>query len=170
MFHNTIKNIVVNTPFLTPIDPSKEDPIWVICDTSTLGVGAYYGQGPSWRKCQPAGFHLRKFMETQRNYRTHEQELLAILKALMSWEDKLIGRKITIVTDHKSLEFFKTQGQLSCCQSRWWEYLSRFNYDIHYVKGKTNVITDIFSRFYHNCDDNPVSPFEYISAQSMSGP
>jgi hypothetical protein len=85
-------------------------------------------------------------------------------------EDKLIGRKITIVTDHKSLEFFKTQGQLSRRQSRWWEYLSQFNYKIRYIKGKLNVIADIFSRFYHNRDTEPVSPFEYVSADRRLDP
>ena len=33
----------------------------------------------------------------------------AILEALMKWEDKLLGRKFTVVTDHKDLEYFKTQ-------------------------------------------------------------
>ena len=36
-----------------------------------------------------------------------------MLEALMKWEDKLLGRKFTLVTDHKGLEYFKTQKNLS---------------------------------------------------------
>jgi hypothetical protein len=33
--------------------------------------------------------------------------------ALMKWEDKLLGRKFTLVTNHKGLEYFETQKTLS---------------------------------------------------------
>jgi hypothetical protein len=167
---NRVKEIVANAPILSPIDPDNSDPIWVICDASTSGVGAYYGQGPTWRTCRPAGFHSRKFSNAQRNYRTHEQELLAILQALMTWEDKLIGRKFTVVTDHKSLEFFQTQGRLSPRQSRWWEFLSRFNYDTVYVKGHTNTVADLFSRYFHDRQDEAVPPYDMVNADRHLDP
>ena len=55
----------------------------------------------------------KKFTSAQQNYAVHELETLAILEALIKWEDKLIGCKILIITDHKALEFFKTQARLS---------------------------------------------------------
>lgn len=130
----TIKNIVSEALNLTPINASLPDPTWVVCDTSVSGIGAYYGQGKTWDTCSPTGFHLHKFSDAQWNYRTHEQELLANLEALMAWEDKLLGRKFKVITDHRSLEFFQTQGCLPPRQSKWWEYLSRFNFDVEYVK------------------------------------
>ena len=33
---------------------------------------------------------------------------LVVLEALMKLEDKPLGRKFTVVTDHKGLEYFKT--------------------------------------------------------------
>ena len=48
----------------------------------------------------------------------------------MKWEDKLLGHKFTLVTDHKGLEYFETQKNLSDRQVQWWEFLSRFNYTI----------------------------------------
>ena len=47
-------------------------------------------------------------MSAQHNYRMHEYETLVVLEALMKWEDKLLGRKFTVVTNHKGLEYFKT--------------------------------------------------------------
>ena len=99
-------------PVLQPIDPRLDDPIWVICDVSVSGLGATYGQGPTWQMCHLARFMSKKFTATQHNYRVFKQETLAILKALLKWEDKLQGYHINVVTDHKSLEFFNNQAHL----------------------------------------------------------
>lgn len=143
-----IKALASKTPILKLIDPNLAEPIWVICDASTSGVGAFYGQGPKWETCHPAGFMSKKFQEAQFNYRVFEMETLAILEALLKWEDKLIGRKFTVVTDHKALEFFLKQRKLSGRQARWAEYLSRFNFEIMYVKGSENIIADSLSQYY----------------------
>jgi hypothetical protein len=91
-----IKNICCTTQFLVLIDPTKLEPIWVICDASVYGVGTMYGQGPTWQTCRPTGFMSRKFTNAQRHYRIFEQETIAILEALLKWEDKLIGYRITL--------------------------------------------------------------------------
>jgi hypothetical protein len=55
----------------------------------------------------------KKFTVAQQNYTVHELETLAILEALLKWEDKLVGYHVHIITNHKALEFFKTQISLS---------------------------------------------------------
>jgi len=142
-----IKQVCCKTPIVRPIDTRLEDPIWVICDASKTGIGAMYGQGPTWATCRPAGFMSKKFTSAQQHYAVHELETLAILEALTKWEDKLLGRKIHIITDHKALEFFKTQSRLSNRQFRWIDYMSRFDFDITYVKGEYNKVADCLSRY-----------------------
>jgi Holliday junction resolvase-like predicted endonuclease len=66
----------------------------------------------------------------------HEMETLAILEVLQKWEDELVGKKIHVITDHKALEFFKTQARLLSRQQRWMDYILRFDFDIMYVKGE----------------------------------
>jgi hypothetical protein len=95
-----IKNICCRTAILRPIDAAVDEPIWVICDASVSGVGAMYGQGPTWQTCRPAGFMSKKFTSAQHHYRVFEQETLAILEALLKWEDKLMGYRVHVVTDH----------------------------------------------------------------------
>ncbi len=87
----SIKTLACKAPILKPINPKDPDLIWVICDGSRSGVGAIYGQGPDWQTCHPAGFLSKKFSSAQQNYRTHEHEMIAILEALIKWEDKLLG-------------------------------------------------------------------------------
>ena len=136
----SIKALACRAPVLKPIDTNNPDLIWVICDSSKSRVGTIYGHGPEWQTCCPAGFLSKKFSSAAQNYCTHEHERIAILEALIKWEDKLLGRKFVIVTDHKGLEYFETQPNLSSRQTRWWEYLSRFNFTIQHVivDGDTN--------------------------------
>ena len=107
-----------------------------------------YGQGESWDTCRPAGYLLKKFMSAQHNYRMHKHKTLVVLEALMKWKDKLLGRKFTMVTDHKGLEYFKTQLNLLPRQTRWWEYLSCFNYNTIHVDGMRNQVADSLSCYY----------------------
>ena len=88
---DNIKALACKTPILQPVDPSLDKPIWVICDASASGIGAVYGQGQTWQTCRPAGFMSKKFMGAQLNYRVFEMETIAILEALLKWENKLIG-------------------------------------------------------------------------------
>jgi hypothetical protein len=55
------------------------------------GISAMYGQGETWQMCRPAGFISKKFSAMQTNYRMFEMETIAILEALLKWEDKLLG-------------------------------------------------------------------------------
>ncbi|KAE8245561.1 hypothetical protein A4X06_0g5596 [Tilletia controversa] len=161
-----LQRAAANAPILKPIDPAhNKDPIFVVTDASTSGVGALYGQGPSWQAMRPAGFHSRKFNSAQMNYRTHEQELLAVLEALMKWEDQLLGREFVIITDHRSLEYLQTQRTLSGRQVRWLEYLSKFTYKIRYVAGETNVVADYLSRFWED-PAVPTQAHDFVNADA----
>ncbi|KAJ3574767.1 hypothetical protein NP233_g1561 [Leucocoprinus birnbaumii] len=168
---DTIKAICCKTPILKPIDPKSKEPIWVICDASKTGIGAVYGQGPTWDQCRPAGIMSQKFTAAQQNYAVHEMETLAILEALMKWEDKLVGYPIHIITDHKALEFFNMQSKLSRRQYRWTEYLSRFAFDITYVKGEDNKIADCLSRYFENDKPGELRTIaDYVNADRRIDP
>ncbi|KIK14930.1 hypothetical protein PISMIDRAFT_16915, partial [Pisolithus microcarpus 441] len=108
-----IKDLACKYPILRPIDPRSDKPIWLVCDTSLYSIGALYGQGPTWQECRPAGFMSKKLTDAQHNYRTFERETLAILEVLLKWEDKLLGFHFKVITDHKALQFLRTQQCLS---------------------------------------------------------
>ena len=97
--------------------------------------------------------------------------MIAVLEALMKWEDRLLGRKFTLVTDHKGLEYFETQNNLLDRQVRWWEFLSRFNYTIIHVDGVDNKVVDCLSHNYENntSEDNH-SENTYVNADIRLDP
>jgi hypothetical protein len=113
----------------------------------------------------------KKFTTAQQNYAVHELETLAILEALQKWEDKLMGYKVHVITDHKALEFFKTQSALSHRQRRWMDYMSRFDFDITYIKGELNKVADCLSRYYESDTESDVhEPYDYVRADARIDP
>ena len=167
----SVKALACKVPILKPIDHRNPDPIWVITDASTSGVGAVYGQGPAWHNCRPAGFMSKKFTTAQHSYFTFETEALAVVEALMKWHDKLMGRHFTVITDHRALLFLTTKSSVPPRLSRWIEYLSRFDYEVVHVAGDTNRVADALSRFYNSEDaDAEHPPYDYVNADARLDP
>ena len=89
----------------------------------------------------------------------------------MKWEDKLLGRKFTVVTDHKGLGYFKTQPNLSLMQTRWWEYLSHFNYNTIHVDGTQNQVADSLSCYYeYDTIEDEYPNSEFVKADKLLDP
>src|SRR5258708_30265143 len=67
--------------------------LYLVTDASKVGVGAYLCHGSTFEtaKQRIAAIHSRKFTAAQCNYTTTEQELLAIIDALRTFEHKLLG-------------------------------------------------------------------------------
>jgi hypothetical protein len=75
------------------------------------------------------------------------------------------------VTDHKGLEYFETQKNLSDRQVQWWEFLSRFNFTIMHVDGVDNKVADCLSRYYENDTGGESHPEHiYVNADARSDP
>ena len=107
----------------------------------------------------------------QHNYCMHEHETRVVLEALMKGEDKLLGWKFTLITDHKGLEYFKTQPVLSPWQVRWWEYLSCFNYNNMHVDGERNWVADTLSHYYkYDTIEDKHPNKEFVKADEVLDP
>ena len=141
-FRGVIWNLT-NAPVLAIADPKK--PYEVVCDASGWALGAVLLQ-----EGRPIAFESRKMAAAELNYTVSEQELLAVVYALRTWRCYLEGCKgLVIVTDHKPNSYINSQEMLSRRQSRWSEFLSRFDYELVYRPGRTNV-ADPLSRLRIN--------------------
>ena len=79
----------------------------------------------------------------------------------------LLGCRFTVLTDHRSLQHFLSQKNLSPRQARWLEYLSEFDFIVKYIPGTTNVLADALSRIY--AEDRPGivrAESEYLSTDT----
>jgi len=73
---------------------------------------------------------------------------LAIIRCLEAWRHFLEGAKgqFEIWTDHKNLEYFMKAQKLNQRQARWSLYLSRFDFALKHVVGKSMGRADSLSR------------------------
>jgi hypothetical protein len=58
----------------------------------------------------------RKMIRHDKNYATHDFELLAIVYALRVWRHYLIGHKFELKTDHSGMQHIFTQSDLNAQQ------------------------------------------------------
>ena len=93
-------------------------------------------------------YFSNKLSPTEINYEIYDKELLAVVRALERWRPELEGTidPISIITDHKNLEYFMTTKVLNRRQARWSEFLSRFNFVISYKPGKQGGKPDSLTR------------------------
>ena len=72
--------------------------------------------------------------------------MLAIVWSSEKFKTYLFGAKITIKTDHHALIFLKQCKFLSSRLMRWAFFIQHYNLDIEFIRGKENIIADLFSR------------------------
>ena len=85
-------------------------------------------------------FWSRKMEPAERNYETHDQELLAVVSAFKHWRAYLEGaaHPIRVLVDHANLKGFMTVKQLNGRQARWASFLAPFDFTIEHQAGKKN--------------------------------
>ena len=84
-----------------------------------LHLQAWIGVGTTKENAQPVAYDSHLFNSAQRNYSTHEHELLAIVHSLDHWCPFLYGIPVYAFTDHFTLNWFLGQRNLSSRQIRW---------------------------------------------------
>jgi hypothetical protein len=82
----------------------------------------------------------------EKNYPTHDLEIVAVVHALKTCRHYLYGQKCDVYTDHKSLKYISTQSELNMRQQRWLELIKDYELEIQYHSGKANVVEDALSR------------------------
>jgi len=98
-----------------------------------------------WR---PVAFLSKSLNETERNYKIHNKEMLAIVRGLEAWRHLLeeVQFKFEIWMDHKNLEYFMKVQKLNRRQARWALYLSRLDFTLKHVAGTKMGKADGLSR------------------------
>ena len=125
--------------------PDPKLPFTITMDVSNFAIGAVLRQNHS-KGDQPVIYESRKLNHAEQNYPIHEKELLAIIHVIRLWKSYLEGQKFMVITDHASLEYIKTQHNLSKRQAQWLETLQANDFIIKYKPGKDNIVADALSR------------------------
>src|SRR5262245_55394738 len=141
-----LKKAFISAPVLTHWYPDAE--MILETDASDYAIAAILNIMKEDKEIHPVAFFSRTLNSAELNYDTHDKELLAIHEAFRTWRRYLEGsaKPITVITDHKNLEYFSTTKLLSRRQARWSEHLAPFNFVIRFRPGKLGAKPDALTR------------------------
>lgn len=134
-----------------PLDYSPgSPPINVVTDGCLTGIAGVVSQGEDFRMAKVAAFFSAKLNPAQQNYPVHEIEMLGGVETMLRHRDILQGTRFRWYTDHKGLIHLLEQKNLSGRQARWLEKISEFDFEVIYLPGVENILSDALSRMYSN--------------------
>jgi len=139
-----LKDKLCSAPILSSPDYNK--PFIIQTDASKLGVGAVLTQRDENLVEKPIAFYSKKLNKAQSNYSVTELECLAVILSLKKFRQYVEGQEFRVVTDHASLKWLMSQGDLSGRLARWAVKLQGFRFEIEHRRGIDNVVPDCLSR------------------------
>jgi hypothetical protein len=139
---NLLEELLTSAPILKIVDPNES---FVVCtDACKEGLGGVLTQNE-----HVIGYESRKIKEHERNYATCDLELVSIVHALNMWSHYLMGKRFELRAYQSGLKYLFEEPTLNARKMRWLEFLSEYNFDIKYIKGKENKVIDALSRRVH---------------------
>ena len=112
-----LKEQLTHTPVL--VLPRRCLTYMVYTDASGKGLRCVLMQ-----EKQVVAYASRQLRPHEVNYLTHDFELGALVFSIKIWRSYLYREKVQVFTDHKSLKYRFTQGDLNLRQHRWIELLA----------------------------------------------
>ncbi len=143
-----LKALLCTSPVLQSPDFSR--PFILQTDASNRGVGAVLTQIDEEGQEHPVSYYSRKLLPREQRYSTVEKELLAIKLATNAYKVYLLGRRFTIVTDHRALEWLDRLQESNARLTRWSLALQAYDFVVQHRPGKDNGNADALSRIATN--------------------
>ncbi|CAF4948538.1 unnamed protein product [Pieris macdunnoughi] len=128
-----LKSKLISPPILAY--PDFTQPFILTCDASNYAISAILSQGPV-GKDRPIAYSSRTLNKAECNYSVTEKECLAIVFGTQTFRPYIYGRRFTIVTDHKPLQWLFNCKDPGSRLVRWRLKLEEFDYEIVHKKEK----------------------------------
>ena len=159
------------------------------CDASPYGIEACLSHEFEDGSKRSVAFASRTLSSTEKGYAQIEREALALILGVRHFHKFLVGRRFTLVTDHKPLVKILGPKQdilaLAAARlQRWALILSTYEYNLEYMAGEERKEADMLSRLpmevnvidpnqelYHVdcCEDIPVTAAE-VAQETKADP
>ena len=157
-----LKAALKSAPILSPF--RFDQPFFADVDASLTGAGAVLRQrnGPD-GALLPVRYWSHAFSPAQRNYSAGDRELLGIVEFVTDLRRYLLGRHVTIATDHAANVGINERNftDLSPQRQRWVRKLLEFDIEIVSKRGSDIPLADALSRL-----PPPTEPVAAISLAS----
>ncbi|GBG78897.1 hypothetical protein CBR_g28611 [Chara braunii] len=138
-----LKQASTRAPVLKLPDPSL--PFVLTTDASQYGIGAVLQQNDG-NGLRPVEYMSKKIKTQKLQDSTYEKKLYALVSALKHWKHFLLGRHFKIFSDHSTLQWLKSQGELNDKLARYIQFIDMFDFELKHKKGCYNKVVDALSR------------------------
>ena len=143
------KKALTSSSLLTHFHPKK--PFLLSCDASPYGVGAVLSHHMKDGLEQPIAFASRTLSVAEKKYAQLDKEALSIVFGVKHFHQNLYGRKFSILSDHKPLQYLLVEKKgiptmASARLQRWALTLSAYDYAIGYKPENQHANADALSR------------------------
>ena len=146
-----LRDCMCSDPILKQPDPDKE--YYLIADSSQTTIGACLCQehmvgavGAQERRLLPVAYYSKALSDARCSWPIHMKEWLALVLAMQHWHHYLGGAHFHAVTDHLPLQHILTQKTLSWTQARLLDTTALYDFDVHYLPARRNLLADLLSR------------------------
>ena len=140
-----LRDACITSPVLAFADYTK--PFLLETDASKEALGAVLKQKQPDGVYKPVAYGSRTTSAGEKNYHSSKLEFLALKWAITDeFRDYLIIQPFIVRTDNNPLTYIFTTPHLDAVGHRWVEKMAGFNFEIEYVKGKSNGAADALSR------------------------
>ncbi|KAJ8876908.1 hypothetical protein PR048_021357 [Dryococelus australis] len=142
---NTLKQVLTTEPILH-LDFAKP----FLLTTVAIGAKLYQGEIG---KDRSIAYGSRTLNKAERNYSASERKMLSIIRArTKQFIPYLLGRKFTVITDNKPLQWILSVKDAGSRLLRWSLKLEEYVYEIKYRAGKAIPHVDASSRICSNTE------------------
>ena len=144
-----MKAQLAKSPVLVHYDPTR--PLTIATDASPYGVGAVLSHIEDDGTEKPIAYASRTLNVVEKRYSQLDKEALAIQFGVKRFHQYIFGRKFSIVSDHKPLQYLLNENRsipamASARLQRWALTLSAYQYTIEYRPGEKIANADGLSR------------------------
>ena len=146
--HQKATNLLISSlKHTTSIMLPKPDRKYIIhSDSSYEAVGGTVSQFDDDGSCRLVAAISRSFTQTERRHSAVIKEILGLIYILKSCQYFLRGSEIDIYADAKSISLIKSCSITSPYLARLSMELSQYEFSIHHIDGRINIVADALSR------------------------
>ena len=154
----------MTVPLLVQFDNTRETVLETDVSIWCIGGTLFQYIDGVFRQC---AYYFKKNSPAECNYEIYDKKMLTIIRCLEEWDAELRSVKFEIRTDHKNLEYFMTVKKLTERQIRWSLILSKYDFVINYITGKSNERADALSKREQDVPEAGDDRLEYRMAQLL---
>ncbi|CAF2109304.1 unnamed protein product, partial [Rotaria magnacalcarata] len=155
-FKNIKTALKADVKLAYPLPEEESGKLHLYCDASTVSAASFLGQlqntdelddqGNPIKALRIIGCYSKILNSAQKNLSVLELELVSIRYAIKHFSIYIAGRNIIIYTDHHALQYLHRMKDFNGRLWRTSEELNRYNYEIQYIPGRDNYLSDALSR------------------------